>query len=50
MAEPVRFVKIRTCEKCKEWLLPGTKGNLCPKCAKEVTAELLKKFGEEKRK
>lgn len=50
MTESVRFVKIRTCKKCKIWLLPGTKGDLCPKCTKEVTAKLLKSFEEEREK
>lgn len=35
MAEPVRFVKIRLCKNCKEWLRPGYKEDLCPKCLKE---------------
>lgn len=32
MAEPVRFVKIRVCKNCGEWLQPGYKEELCQKC------------------
>ena len=35
MAKPVRFVKIRTCKECGEWLEPGYKGDICPKCLKK---------------
>lgn len=39
MAEPVRFVKIRICANCGEWLEPGTEGDLCPKCKKKKEEE-----------
>lgn len=35
MAEPVKFVRVRICVNCGEWLEPGTKENLCPKCKAE---------------
>lgn len=39
MGEPVRFVKIRLCKNCKEWLRPGYKEELCPKCLAEQKKE-----------
>ena len=39
MAEPVRFVRIKTCKKCGSWLKAGYKEELCPKCLKEVQEE-----------
>lgn len=35
MGDPVRFVKIRVCKNCGEWLEPGYKVELCPKCQAE---------------
>ena len=35
MAKPVRFIKIRTCKECGEWLEPGYKGDVCPECLKK---------------
>lgn len=39
MAEKVSFVKIRLCKNCKEWLRPGYKEDLCPKCLAEKKEE-----------
>lgn len=39
MGDPVRFVKIRVCKNCGEWLEPGYKEELCPKCLKEKEKE-----------